>query len=91
MFTIGFQVAKKFSSVGDVTPFSIAALTFVAVSVHKPHRVDRRQMVRQTVPRHAAIFADPEIAGRGAHCEPLAAGVDVEGVAEDQVVGVLVG
>src|SRR5687768_14466996 len=57
----------------------------------EPHRVNGREVVGDGLPGVAGIFADPEGAGGGTEDEALAGFIDVERVAEDEVVGVFLG
>ena len=57
----------------------------------EPDGVNGREVGGDGLPGVAGIFADPEGAGGGAEDEALAGFIDVEGVAEDEIVGVFLG
>src|SRR5579883_1824909 len=60
-----------------------------ALGAPRPHRPDRRQARLRHTPGIAAILGDPEAAARRAEGEALAAAIDIEGVAPDEVIGVV--
>src|SRR5512132_866205 len=60
-------------------------------SLHEANAVDRREVGADTLPRVALIFGGPERAGGAPERQEIACLVDVEGVAIDEVIGMLLG
>ena len=77
------DVALRFGSIGPIRQRSRG------LSIDETDAIDRRQVVADVLPPLSLVLADEEIAGGAAERECSAVGIDVEPVAIDDVVGVL--
>jgi hypothetical protein len=62
-----------------------------SVSCAKPHAIHRWQFGAESFPGVAAVFSDPNAPCRATKGECAAISGDVEAVAEDEMIGVLLG